>query len=102
MLEESLKAIEGPVASRMNQPRLKWPAGTVYPSSNLSGEAEHREAAEVLQIDALVCEDSIKHKKPFCRSPTDYEKYFNIIERASAEAAEECMGITPAIIADRR
>ena len=65
----------------------------MYPSSNISGEVKHRAAAEVLEVDALVCEDSIKHKKPLCRSPTDYEKYFDVIERASAEAAEECMGV---------
>ena len=93
MLEESLEAIEGPVACRKNKARQQWPTGTVYPSSNISGEAKRRAAAEVLNIDALVFEDNIKHTMPLCRSPTDYEKYFNIIERASAEAAEECMGV---------
>ena len=38
-------------------------------------------------------EDSKKQKQHLCRSLTDHEKYFNIIERASAEAAEECMGV---------
>ena len=59
----------------------------------MSGEADHRAAAEVIQIDALVCEDSMKHNKPLCRSPTDYETIFNIIERPSAEAVDECMGV---------
>ena len=31
MLEESLKAIEGPVANRKNEGRQQWPTGTVYP-----------------------------------------------------------------------
>ena len=93
MLEESLKAIEGHVASRKNQARQQRPTGTVYPPSKISSEIKHRAVGQVLEINALVCEDSIKHKKTLCRSPTDYEKFFNIIERASAEAAKECMGV---------
>ena len=73
MLEESLKVIEGAIASKKNQARTQLPIGTVYPSSNIAGEAEHRAAATVLQIDALVCEDSTKYNKPLCKSPTDYD-----------------------------
>ena len=79
MLEESLKAIEGAIASRKNQARTQLPIGTVYSSSKSIREAEHRAAATVLQIDALVCEGSTKYNKPLCRSPTDYENKFNII-----------------------
>ena len=75
MSEESLKAVEGPIASRNNQARTQWPTGTVYPDSNISGEAQHRAAAYVLQIDAIVFEDNVKVKKSSCRSPTIYKKY---------------------------
>ena len=93
MLEETLKAIEGPIASRKNQVRAQLPIGTGYQSSNVSGETEHRAATAVLQVDAFVCEDNIKHCKPLCRTPTDYKKFLNIIERASAETVEECVGM---------
>ena len=63
MFEESLSAIEGPVASRKNQARLQWPTGNIYPPSTISGKIKHRAAGQVLEIDALVFEDSIKHKK---------------------------------------
>ena len=66
MLEESLKAIEGPVASRKNQARQQWPTGTVYTLSNISSEIKHRAAGQVLKIDVLVCEDNIKHNKTHC------------------------------------
>ena len=60
MLEESFKAIEGPVARRKTEARRLWPDGTVYPPFNLAGEVAKRAASEVLYIDALVCEDAIK------------------------------------------
>ena len=93
MLEESLKAIEGPVASRKNQARQQWPTGTVYPPSNISGEIKRRAAGQVFEIDAFVCKVSMKYKKSLCGSPTDYEKLFNFSEKAPAEANEECMGV---------
>ena len=33
---------------------MQWPIETVHPSSNISGEAEHRAVSQVLQTDAFV------------------------------------------------
>ena len=74
LLEESLKAVEGPVASRQNKEIQKWPTGNVYPPVNISSKIKKRAASDVLQTNALVYEDTTKHKRPLCRSPTDYEK----------------------------
>ena len=93
VLEESFKAIEGFAASRTNQARQQWSTGTVYPPSNISGEIKRRAAGQVFEIDAFVCKVTMKYKKPLCGSPTDYEKLFNFIEQAPAEANEECMGV---------
>ena len=93
MLEESFKAIEGPIARRKTQARRTWPDGTVYYPFNLAGEVAKRATSEVLYTDALVCEDAIRYKKDFCRTPTDYEKYYNVIQTAACEAVEECMGV---------
>ena len=78
MLEESSKAIEGPVARRKTEARRTWPNGTVYHSFNLAGEVAKRAAPEELYTDALVCEDAMKYNRQFCRIPTDYEKYYNV------------------------
>ena len=74
MLEESFKAIEGPIARRKTRARRTWPDGTVYFPFNLAGEVAKRATSNVLNTDALVCEDAIRYKKDFCRTPTDYEK----------------------------
>ena len=79
MLEESFKASEGPVAHRKTKARRVWPDGTVYQPFNLAGEVNKRAAPEVLNTDALVCEDAMKYNREFSRTPTDYEKYYNII-----------------------
>ena len=76
-----------------NKERRNLPIGTVYQPTNISGQRGQRAASDVLHTDALVCEDSTTHNMPRCRSPTDYETYYNVIERASSEAAEECIGI---------
>ena len=80
MLEESLKAIEGPPSRRRAWQRSQLPIGTVYHSSNLAGELHIRATLEVLVTDTMVCEDSILHDRPLSRSPTDYEKFFNILQ----------------------
>ena len=93
MLEESFNAIECPVARRKTNARCEWPDGTTYPPANLAGERGKRAASEMQYTDAMVCEDNIKHKRPFSRSPTDCQKCFNVTQRASSEAVEECMRI---------
>ena len=59
----------------------------------MAGEIFKRAASEVLYTDALVCEDATGSNRPFSRTPTDYEKFFNIIQAAVCEAVEECMNI---------
>ena len=93
MLEELFKAIEGPPARRKASSRRVWPDGTVYQAFNMAGEIYNRAASEVLYTDALVCEDATGSNRPFSRTPTDYEKFFNIIQTAVCEAVEECMNI---------
>ena len=75
MLEESFKAIEGPPARRKAWARRVWPVSTVYCAFNLAVEIYKRVASEVLYTDALVCEDATESNRPFCRTPTDYEKF---------------------------
>ena len=93
MLEESFKAIEGPVASRRAQSRRPLPLGAVYSSTNLAGEGGRRASGEVLYTDVLICEDSLRHGRPLCRVPADEEKFFNAVEWSSVEAVDECRGI---------
>ena len=74
MLEESFKAIEGPVARRKTEARHAWPDGTVYQPFNFAGEIAKRAAPEVLYTDALGCEGAMKYHREFCSTPTDYAK----------------------------
>ena len=64
MLEDSLKAIEGPVARRKTKARHAWPDGTVNVPFNLAGEISKRTASEVLYIDVLICEDAMLLSHP--------------------------------------
>ena len=93
MLEESLKAIEGPPSRRRAQQRAQLPIGTIYFDFNLAGELHIRATLEVLSLDIMVCEDALLPNRPLSRSPTDYEKFFNIIQIPVCEAVEQCMGL---------
>ena len=92
MLEESLKAIEGPPARRRAFQRGEWRIGAVYFDFNLAGELHIRATLEVLALDAMVCEDSQLHNRPLSRSPTDYEKFYNVIQIPVCEAVEQGLG----------
>ena len=93
MLEESLKAIEGPPARRRALQRGEWPNGAVFFDFNLAGEFHIRATLEVLALDAMVCEDAQLFNLPFSRSPTDYEKFFNTIQIPVCDAVEQALGI---------
>ena len=93
MLENSVKATKGSVAHRKTKAGRVRPDGTVYLLFNLAGEINKRAAPEVLNADALVCEDAMKYNREFSRTPTDYEKYYNIIQTSACEAVEECMDV---------
>ena len=41
----------------------------------------------------MVCEDAMNYNREFCRTPTDYKKYYNVLQTASCEAVEECRGV---------
>ena len=84
MLDESFGAIEGPAARRKTEAMRYWLDGTVYQPFNMAGEVAKRATSEVLYTDARVCEDAM-----FCRTPTDYEKYYDVIQTASCEAVKE-------------
>eukprot|EP00972_Heterocapsa_arctica_P005835 861758-Heterocapsa_arctica.AAC.1 len=93
MLEESFKAVEGPVARRQVSARQSLPDGAVYSAANLASEAGRSAAHEVLYLDALVCEDSSRHGRPLCRVPADYEKFFNTIELPEVDAVMQARGL---------
>ena len=93
MLEKSFKAIECHVVRWKTIARRDWPDGSVYQPTNLAGEQGKRATSEVVYTDAMVCEGSAKHHRPFSRSPFDHETYYNVIQRSASEAMEECMGI---------
>ena len=93
MLEEDFKAIEGLVTRRQVQERSVMQAGTVYCASNKAYEAGVPAASEVLSLDALVCEDSVRHAVPLCRVPADYVNYFNTIELPVVDACMQARGI---------
>ena len=59
----------------------------------MAGEVAKRATSEVLYMDALVGDGAMKYNRRSCRTLTDYEKYYNVIQTASCEAVEECMGV---------
>jgi len=93
MLEESFKIIEGLPARRRSAARLGSKLGSVYSASNLAGEARQQATSAVLCLDAMLCEDSIRHGRPFSRLASDYEKFYNTMEKMTIDAAEECRGV---------
>ena len=96
LLEETLKAIEGPVARRRVTARRGLSDGEVYSACNLAGEPGRVATAEVLYTDVLVCEDAVLYNRPFSRVPADYEKFFNTIQLRTVDAVDECRGIPEA------
>ena len=93
MLEDSFKAIEGPVTRRKLDVRSRLSVGDVYSGANLAGESGRRAASEVLYLDVLVCEDSCVHNLPLARVPADYEKFYNTIQMVVVDAVEQCRGV---------
>ena len=81
------------MARRKARIRLELGIGNVYSDTNLAGEMGQHAAQETLYLDILVCEDSIRHHMPMCRTPTDYKKFHNTFERAPLDAVEKKRGI---------
>ena len=92
MLEESLKAIGGPVVWRRVLARCICENGTTYGARNLAGEAGRHAAPEALYADTFVCEDALRHDLPMCRIPSDYEKLYNTVQRTVADTVDSCEG----------
>jgi hypothetical protein len=93
MLEGSLECIEGVASRRRVRARKGMVTGQIYSPSNLAGEPGHQATAEVLYVDCLVCEDSLRHGQPLCRIGADYVKFYSTIARPACDAVEECRGI---------
>ena len=96
MLEETLKAVEGPVARRRVSRRSSLVPGHVYSQCNLAGEAGCRAAQEVMYGDALICEDAMAFQRPFSRVPSDLEKFFNAIQAGVVASVDEIRGVPDA------
>ena len=87
MLEESFKAIEGLVTHRQATERAELKPGAVYSATNRAYERGVSAAAEVLYLDAMVCEDAILHALPICRVLSDFESFLpNRIARSGRRA----------------
>ena len=98
MLEEGFKAIEGPVARRLNKQFDPWePSRSPFSAVNLAYQRGVSAASEVLYLDVLLCEDAHLHALPFCRVPADYEKFFNTLQLVSVDAIHECRGLPDAV-----
>ena len=86
MLEESFKAIEAVVASRLAVQRDPWHSDAPFSRFNRAYSKGVAAAPEVLYLDCLVCEDAQRSGRPLLRVPADYEKFFNILQLAEVDA----------------
>ena len=92
MMEESFKAIEGPVTSRLSAGRARLPLGDFYSLTNLAYERRQSATADVLYTDCIVTEDAMRTGAPFVRIPSDYEKFFNSVEFVEIDAMQLARG----------
>ncbi|CAE7809936.1 unnamed protein product, partial [Symbiodinium necroappetens] len=97
MLEESYKAIEGPVTHRLLSARAALPAGAVYSATNRAYEPGQSAAADVLYLDVMVTEDALHHGLPLARVPADFEKFFNAINLPLVDAVQQARGVPPEV-----
>ena len=91
MLEEAFKALEGPVTKRLVSKRVAH--NQPYSHTNLAYVPHFNAAAEVLYVDVLVCEDAALHEQPFCRIPSDYEKFFNTLHLPQIDSVLQARGV---------
>ena len=69
--------------------RRSLPDVTVYSASNVAGESGRQAAADVLYLDALICDDSFRHGR-------DYDKLFHVIQLCVVDAVGACRGVPAA------
>ncbi|CAE7770376.1 unnamed protein product [Symbiodinium sp. CCMP2592] len=95
MLEESFKAVEGPVTKRLASMRRRLPPGCMYCPSNQAYEPGVNAAPLVLYLDAMTLEDARHHQRNICRIPADYEKFFNAVSLQGADAVLHSRAVPP-------
>ena len=97
MLEEAFKAVEGPVTRRLAQTRSHLTPGLIYSAANRAYEPGISAAVLVLYQDALTVEDAVAHGKDLCQVAADYEKFFNAVSLAAADAVMLARAVPPAV-----
>ena len=97
MLEESLKAVEAPVISRLSSGRDPSLPDSPYSSLNRAYCKGVAAAAEVLYLDCLICEDAVRSGLPLLRIPADYEKFFNVLQLQEVDAMQQARGLPDAV-----
>ena len=93
MLEETFKAIEGPVARRHAAERAAAGGGTFYSATNPAYDRGVDATAETFYLDVLVTEDAIRWNRRIARIPSDYEKFFNTIQHTVIDAVQAARGV---------
>ena len=93
MMEEGFKAVEGPTTKRHASGRRAEQDYVWYSTCNRGFEPEVAGAPEVLCVDTMVCEDATIHGLQLARIPTDYEKYFNMLDFHEVEAVWQMRGL---------
>ena len=51
----------------------------------------------MLYLDVMVCEDATLHNMPLSRVPSDYEKYFNMLEIREVDAIWQARGLCDSV-----
>ena len=97
MLEENLKAIEAPVAERLALSRHGWCPTEPFSELSRAHSKGVSAAAEVLYLDALLCEDARRFCRPFLRVPADYEKFFNTLQLTQIDAVQQGRGFPDSV-----
>ena len=97
MLEESFKAVEAVVASRLAVQRDPWHSDAPFSRFNRAYSKGVAAAPEVLCLDCLVCEDAQRSGRPLLHVPADYEKFFNILQLAEVDALQQGRGVPDSV-----
>ena len=97
MLEENIKAVEAPVAARLAAQRSPWHSDAPRSQLNRAYSKGVSAASEVLYLDCLICEDSLRSGLPLLRIPADYEKFFNVLQLTEVDAVQQGRGVPDAV-----
>ena len=97
MLEETFKAVEGPVTRRLTQWRSRMEPGCLYSDLNRAYEVGVSAAPLVLYLDAMIVEDAFFWRRDICRVAADYEKFFNAVTLAASDAVMQARAVPPEV-----